>query len=91
MDETLTIVLTSEDGEEVEFEYVDEISVDYHDYVVLFSKDDSEEAEVVIMEDLGPSEDGASQNYASVDDEDLAATVYDIFREKWQDVFDFED
>lgn len=85
------IVLNDENGDEVEFEFLDLIEYEGEEYVVLLPNDDDEEpGEVVILrlEDTG-SED--EESYVSVEDEDILQAVFDIFKDKFKDEFNFVD
>ena len=64
-DEIETIILNDENGEEVEFEFMDLISYKDEEYVVLLPIEDCEEAgQVVILrlEESGEEESGASRD-----------------------------
>lgn len=82
------IVLNDEDGNEVEFEFLDLIEFDGEQYVVLLPTDESEEdeeaGEVVILK-LEDSESEEEESYVSVDDEDILNKVFEIFKEKFKD------
>ena len=86
-----TIILNDENGEEVPFEFLDLIEHDCEEYVVLLPKDESDDAgEVVILKvDETDSED--EEAYTSVKDEETLQAVFNIFREKFKDEFNFED
>lgn len=83
-----TIILNDE---EVPFEFLDLIEYDCEEYVVLLPKDESDDAgEVVILKvDETDSED--EEAYTSVKDEETLQAVFNIFREKFKDEFNFED
>ena len=87
-EETSILSLTDENGEEVEFEYLDCIEFQGKEYLVLIPCE-SEEAEIVILE-VEPV-DEETENYLSVQDEDVLNAVYEIFKEKFQDTLDFAD
>ena len=80
--------LTDENGEEVEFEYLDCIEFQGKEYLVLIPVE-SEESEIVILE-VEPV-DEETENYLSVQDEGILNAVYEIFKEKFQDTLDFAD
>ena len=85
------IVLNDEDGNEVQFEFLDLIELDGEEYVVLLpTEDDEEEGEVVILkvEDTDSEEE---ESYVSVDDQDVLNKVFEIFKEKFKDEFNFID
>ena len=90
------IVLNDENGEEVRFEFLDLVEYNGERYVVLTPEDEFEAAaqEVVILHvdhlnlDDPLDEDEA---YSSVDDEQTLSAVFNVFKEKHKDDFDFVD
>lgn len=89
-EEIETIILNDENGEEVEFEFMDLISYEGEEYVVLLPVEDCEEAgQVVIlrMDESGEDE----ESYASVDDDDTLMAVFNIFKDRFKDEFNFVD
>ena len=86
------IVLNDENGEEVPFEFLDLIELEGEEYVVLLPVEEDEEdaGEVVILkvEDTDSEEE---ESYVSVDDEDTLNKVFEIFKEKFKDEFNFID
>jgi uncharacterized protein YrzB (UPF0473 family) len=87
-EETSILTLTDENGEEVDFEYMDCIEYQGKEYLVLMPADE-EASEIVILE-VEPV-DEENENYISVTDEATLEAVYAIFKEKFQDVLTFED
>ena len=87
-EETSILSLTDENGEEVEFEYLDCIEFQGKEYLVLIPCE-SEEAEIVILE-VEPV-DEETENYLSVQDEDVLNAVYEIFKDKYGDTIEFAD
>lgn len=84
------IILNDEEGNEVEFEFLDLIEYDGEEYVVLLPVEETEDAgEVVILqvEDI----DSEEESYISVEDEDTLNKVFEIFKEKFKDEFNFVD
>ena len=87
------IVLNDEDGKEVEFEFLDLVELDGEEYVVLLPIEDEEsedEGEVVILK-VEDTENEEEESYVSVDDEEILHQVFEIFKEKFKDEFDFID
>ncbi len=81
------ITLTNENGQEIRFEFLDYIIYDDNEYVVLL-EDDVDADEVVILQiEEGDSED--TENYYSVDDDKILQAVFEVFKEKNKDIFDF--
>ena len=85
-EEASVLSLTDENGQEVEFEYLDCIEFQGKEYLVLMPP---ETTEIVILE-VEPV-DEENENYLSVQDEDILNAVYGIFKEKYEDVLTFED
>ena len=75
------VSLTDEDGNEIEFEFLDLIQYDGEEYVVLLPTEDSGEdaGEVVILK-LEDTEDENQESYVSVDDEEILNEVFQIFK-----------
>ncbi len=89
------IILNDEDGNEVKFEFLDLVELDDEEYVVLLPVTDEgeeEEGEVVILKvEDNDDEDSDEESYVSIDDEDTLNKVFEIFKEKFKDDFDFVD
>lgn len=83
------IRLNDEDGNEILFEFLDLIVYDNQEYVVLLPAGDDGGDEVVILrlEEV----DDETESYVSVDDEDTLNAVFEIFKEKFKDEFNFID
>lgn len=91
-DESNIVVLNDEDGNEIRFEFLDLIEYESEEYVVLLPVDDegeNEDGEVVILK-LEDSETD-EESYVSVDDEDILSAVFEIFKDKFKDEFNFTD
>ena len=85
------IVLNDENGEEVKFEFLDLIELDGEEYVVLLpAEEDEEEGEVVILK-VEDTESEEEESYVSVDDEETLNKVFEMFKEKFKDEFNFVD
>ena len=87
-EEASILTLTDENGENVDFEYLDCIELEGKEYLVLLPAD-AIETEIVILE-VEPV-DEENENYLSVDDEGVLNAVYNIFKEKYKDVLTFEE
>lgn len=86
------IVLNDENGEEVPFEFLDLIELDGEEYVVLLPvEEDEEEAGEVVILKVEDTESEEEESYVSVDDEETLNTVFDMFKEKFKDEFNFVD
>ena len=88
------VILNDEDGNEVKFEFLDLIELDDEEYVVLLpmtAEGEEDEGEVVILKVEDIDEDTDEESYVSVDDEEVLNKVFEIFKEKFKDDFDFVD
>ena len=79
--------LTDEEGNEIQFEYLDCIEYEGKEYLILLPAGD-DSAEIVILE-VEPV-DEETENYLSVGDQDILDAVFGIFKERYKDVFTFE-
>ena len=88
------ITLTDENGEDMDFEFLDLVEYEGKRYAVLLppvedveGEDENEDEEVLILqvEDDGNEE---NESYVFVDDDDILTAVFDIFKEKFKDEFD---
>ena len=85
------ILLNDEEGNETEFEFLDLIEFEDEEYVVLLPVDESEEAGEVVILKLEDTESEDEESYVSVDDEEILNKVFEIFKEKFKDDFNFVD
>ena len=88
------IILNDEEGNEVKFEFLDLIDLDDEEYVVLLpvtEEGEEEEGEVVILRVEDTDDDSDEESYVSIEDEDTLNKVFEIFKEKFKDDFDFVD
>lgn len=89
------VILNDEEGNEVKFEFLDLVELDEEEYVVLLpitEEGEEEEGEVVILkvEDT-EGDDSDEESYVSIEDEEVLNKVFEIFKEKFKDDFDFVD
>ena len=91
-DESNLIILNDDEGNEVKFEFLDLIKYEEEDYVVLLPvpEDTSEDDNEVVILRLEPTESEDEESYVSVDDEATLTSVFEIFKEKFKDEFNFE-
>ena len=87
-EEVSILTLTDENGVDTNFEYLDCIEYEGVEYLVLMPEGD-ESGELVILA-VEPV-DEETENYMAVEDEETLNAVFEIFKEKFQDVFTFED
>ena len=90
------IILNDENGNEVKFEFLDLVELDNEEYVVLLPVDDEESeepGEVVILkvEDSDDDSDEETESYVSVEDEETLTKVFEMFKDKFKNEFDFVD
>ena len=83
IEEDSLVILKDEDGNDVRFEFLDFIEYENENYVVLLPADevDGDEAdEVVILKEDKDAEE---------DDEEVLNKVFEIFKEKFKDDYNF--
>lgn len=88
------IILNDENGEESRFEFLDLIELDNEEYVVLLPADDTDDeepGEVVILKVEDTDENSDEESYVSVDNEETLNRVFEIFKDKFKNEFDFVD
>ena len=86
-EEVSILTLTDENGEDVNFKYLDCLEYEGVEYLVLMPEGD-EENELVILEVEPVGEE--NENYLAVEDEAVLNAVFEIFKEKFKDVLEFE-
>ena len=82
------LTLTDENGNETEFEYLDVIEYNAREYLVLLPTEEDND-EIVILE-IEPV-DEENENYLTVEDETVLQAVYEIFKDRYQDILTFSD
>ena len=87
-EEVSILTLTDENGDDVDFEYLDCLEYEGTEYLVLMPVDE-ENNEVVILE-VEPV-DEENENYLAVEDEAVLNAVFEMFKEKFKDVLEFEE
>lgn len=89
------VILNDEEGNEVKFEFLDLVELDDEEYVVLLPVTDEgeeDEGEVVILKiEDNDDEESEEESYVSVEDEETLNKVFEIFKDKFKDDFDFVD
>ncbi len=88
------ITLNDEDGNEVKFEFLDLIDFENEQYVVLLpvlEEGEEDDGEVVILKLEDSEEDSDQESYVSVENEETLMKVFNIFKDKFKDEFDFVD
>ncbi|MBE6982618.1 MAG: DUF1292 domain-containing protein [Ruminococcaceae bacterium] len=87
-EESSVLTLTDENGQDIDFEYLDCIDYEGKEYLVLMPAED-ESNEIVILEVQPVDEE--NENYIAVESEETLDAVYAIFKEKFKDILTFED
>ncbi len=87
-EETEILTLTDENGVDTDFEYLDCLTYEGKEYLVLMPAEE-EATEIVILE-VEPV-DEENENYLAVEDEAILDAVYGMFKEKYKDILTFED
>lgn len=82
------VVLTDDEGKDIEFEWLDTVEMGDNQYIVLLPTDDEEAEEVVILKMEVEDE---NENFIPVEDEEELNKVYDLFKERNKENFDFVD
>ena len=86
------IILNDENGNEVKFEFLDLMEYEGEEYIILLPTEESEDNdEVVILKVEDVEDDPDMETYVSVDDEDTLNAVFEMFKEKFKDEFNFID
>ena len=85
--ESALITLTDDEGNEIEFELLDVIEYDNDEYIVLIENDEDAD-EVVILKINALDEE--TEEYVSIEDEDLLQTLFDMFKKKYEGEINFE-
>lgn len=83
-------IITLEDdlGNEKNFEFLDVVEYDGEEYIILLPEEEEEQNEVMILRI--ESVDDETENYIGVDDEEILQKVFDIFKDRYKDDYDFE-
>ena len=83
-----SLTLTDENGQDMDFEYLDCLTYEGKEYLVLMPADEPS-TEIVILE-VEPV-DEENENYLAVEDEAILDAVYGLFKEKYKDILTFEE
>lgn len=81
------ITLTDDEGNEIEFEFLDVVEYDGEEYIVLIENDEDAD-EVVILKINALDEE--TEEYVSIEDEEVLQTVFDMFKKKYEGEINFE-
>ena len=87
-EEASLITLTDDNGLETTFEYLDCIEYQGKEYLVMIPAE--EDANEIVILEIQPV-DEENENYLAVEDEAVLDAVYNLFKERYQDVLNFAD
>ena len=87
------IVLNDENGKEVKFEFLDLVEYESEEYVVLLpiEEEKGDEAGEVVILKVEDTDNEDEESYVSVENEETLNQVFEIFKNKFKDEFDFID
>ena len=85
--EDALITLVDDEGNEVEFEFLDVVEYEGEEYIVLIEND--EDADEVVILKINPIDDN-TEDYVSIDDEVLLQKFFDIFKKKYEGEINFQ-
>lgn len=85
------IILNDEAGNDAEFEFLDLIEYEGDEYVILLPVEDDDEASEVVILRLEAIDNSDEESYLSVDDDDKLQAIFEIFKSKFRDQFNFVD
>jgi uncharacterized protein YrzB (UPF0473 family) len=83
------LVLTDEEGNEEEFEYLTIIPYQDKEYIILLPVNGEDDGEVVILQIEPIPGNDEEENYVDVEDEATLEAVFNLFKEWYADEFDF--
>ena len=81
------VTLVDDEGNEVEFELLDVIEYENDEYVILIENNEDAEGVVILKIE---SIDDETEEYFAIDDEEVLSNVFETFKEKYKDEFDFD-
>ena len=81
------ITLEDEEGNEMEFEFLDIVEYEGEEYIVLI--ENNEDADEVVLLKINPIDD-ETEEYLSIEDEELLDKLFDIFKKKYEGDIKFE-
>ena len=85
------IILNDEEGKEVKFEFLDLIDYNQEEYVILLPVEEDEEGDQVVILKVEQTENEDEESYVGVEDEEELNAVFEIFKNKFKDEFNFID
>lgn len=85
------LVLTDDEGNDVTLKFVDRIEYRGEEYAVMIpvDEDDDEDAASVVIMRIDEDADG-DEAFSSINDDKIMNKVFEIFKTKFSDEYDFE-
>ena len=83
------VTLQDENGENVQYEFLDLVEYQEKEYVVLLPIEE-EADEVIILQVIPCDDDPEMEEYVSVETDEELAAVFEVFKEKNKEEFEFE-
>lgn len=83
------VTLQDENGENVQYEFLDLVEYQEKEYVVLLPIEEDAE-EVIILQVVPCEDDPEMEEYVSVETDEELSAVFEVFKEKNKEEFDFE-
>ena len=80
------ITIEDEEGNEIEFEFLDVVEYEGEEYVVLIEND--EDADEVVILKINVIDD-ETEEYLSIEDDELLEKLFEIFKSKYEGDIDF--
>ena len=86
-EESSILTLTGENGENLDFEYLDCVEYAGDEYLVLTPVEEPGQLVILQIEPV----DEENENYLAVEDDAILDAVYQIFKDRYQDTLTFVD
>ena len=86
-DESSILTLTGENGETLDFEYLDCVEYQENEYLILTPVDEPGHLVILQIEPV----DEENENYLAVEDDAILDAVYEIFKTRYEDTLTFVD
>ena len=80
------ITLEDEEGNEVEFEFLDIVEHEGNEYIVLIENDENADEVVILKVNVIDEE---TEEYVSIENDELLDTVFEKFKKKYEGEIDF--
>ena len=86
------LTLTDENGKEVEFQYIDKVTIEGSEYYVLVPLEDNDEGAYIILR-AEPADDGEEGdiNLVTIEDDDEYDRIADLVEDEFFSEIDYDD